>query len=209
MAGNVNGHRIVVQRIADRPRAACRAHSCPQTSIADQRSTRDRLELVQDLLLERIDNQSQIGIMTQRVGSAAEIAVDLLADGRNSRVILDRIELQSQFRESCSDMGCILDVMIKDNSAGALGYQQIAQIRFHKTDSRLGPANPLERLIKLRRRAEQQFFDDCYRAVSRGRINEGFYFHIFHHLFLSFLIACETFARALSSEQSMAAAIAA
>jgi hypothetical protein len=51
-------------------------------------------------------------------------------------------------------MGCILDVMIKDNSAGALGYQQIAQIRFHKTDSRLGPANPLERLIKLSAAAE-------------------------------------------------------
>src|SRR5687768_6992725 len=96
MAWNVNRHGIVVQRIANRSSATCGTDSSPQSLIADQRSARDRFELVQDLLLERITDKSQINMMTQRIGRTSEIAVNLLADCRDNRSILNRIELQSQ-----------------------------------------------------------------------------------------------------------------
>jgi hypothetical protein len=64
MAGNVYRHGIVVQRIAHRPRATCGPHSGAQRLVADQRAARDRLEFVEDLLLERISCKSQVDILT-------------------------------------------------------------------------------------------------------------------------------------------------
>jgi hypothetical protein len=105
--------------------------------------------------LERIPREGQINVLTQPVGVSAKVVVNLFANFPDSPLILDGIKRHPQLPDCRCGMARVLDIMIEHNTAGSHGYQQIAQFRFHHTDSRLRSADALQRLIELIARTNQ------------------------------------------------------
>src|SRR5687768_5469609 len=80
MTGNVNGHRIVVHRIAHRSGAFRRAGGNAQSLIAEHGAPGHVLELAQDFLLEPTSGKTQVDVLAQRCSFSGEITANLRAD---------------------------------------------------------------------------------------------------------------------------------
>ena len=63
MARDVDRHGIVVQRIADSPRAVGGSRCRCQRLVADYRTARHRLQFVQNLFLKGMSHQGQVDVL--------------------------------------------------------------------------------------------------------------------------------------------------
>ena len=187
-----------MQSIADGPCPLGRSRRRAQSLIADHRAARDFPQLLQNFFLKRAHHQTQVDVPAQRIRVAIEIAPNLSADFFDAPSVFNGIQCQPKLRDRTFEIVVAGQIVDEHDTALAQRHEQITQRRIHDADRGLRPANLFERVIDTALRATQQRRDSLVTEFTVDCANKFFYIHMDHHRDLSFLIACETFARAPS-----------
>ena len=202
MAWHINRYGIVVQSIADGPCPLGRSRRRAQSLIAHYRAARDFPQLLQNFFLKRAHHHTQVGVPAQRICVTIEIAPNLSADFFDTPSVFNGIQYQPKLCDRTFEIVAAGQIVDEHNTALAQRHQQITQRRIHHADCDLRPANLFERVIDTALRAAQQRLDFLVAEFAADCANKFFYIHIDHHRDLSFLSACEIFARAPLRVQS-------
>src|SRR5690242_6928032 len=153
MTGDINRHRIVVQRIADGPRSFRCARRRAQGLIAHHRAARDLLKLIKNFFLKRTRCQSQIGRTAQRIGVPGEIATNFGADCLDLATIFHGIYGEPKLGDDAFERIAAEEIMDEHDAAPAESDEQSAKGRIYHADCDFGSAHGFERVIDAGARA--------------------------------------------------------
>src|SRR5713101_3726510 len=119
MAWDVDRHGIIVQCVADGPRAPRSASGSAQGLVADNGAARHVLQFAQNLLLEGILRERQIDVVAKRVRIAGKVAANLVADFRDGLFVFNRIEIQTQLSDRRGEIAAGIQRVVERTSARA------------------------------------------------------------------------------------------